>query len=244
MNRRLYAIHRWISAIAFIQLALWTISGSFFVLVPIARVHGEHVEGAHDAVFADNLGVLTPAVALAIAAESGIGSASSLELRPGPAGALYYLVRSSERVVRMDARTGGLAPVTRFEAEATAVRDQPRSPHVLDALLLGNAGTEYRGKPLPVWQVRMADSGGTVVYVDGRTGEVTARRNDVWRIYDFLWSLHIMDYGRREDFNHPLIMVAAAVAFATVASGSVLWAVRIVRRVRKREPGTAKTKAT
>ena len=47
MNRRLYAIHRWISALAFVQLALWTISGSFFVLVPIARVHGDHGEGAH-----------------------------------------------------------------------------------------------------------------------------------------------------------------------------------------------------
>ena len=143
-------------------------------------------------------------------------------------------VRKGERVVRIDARGGGLAPVTRIEAETTASRDQPGSPRVREAALLDDAGIEYRGKPLPVWKVRLTDSADTVVYVDGRTGEVTARRNDVWRVYDFLWSLHIMDYGKREGFNHPLIMAAAALAFLTVASGSLLWGVRIVRRLRKR----------
>ena len=236
MNRRLYAIHRWISALAFLQLAAWTISGSFFVIMPIARVHGDHVDGAHDTVFAKNLGVLAPTVAIAIATESGISDVSNLELRAAPSGALWYFVKGHEHVVRLDARTGAVAPVTREEAEETARRDQPSAPRVVDAELLREPSIEYRGKPVPAWKVRLGNDAGMIVYVDARTGEVTARRNDVWRIYDFLWSLHIMDYGQRESFNHPLIIAAAALALLTVSSGSVLWVVRIVRRLRKRAP--------
>jgi uncharacterized iron-regulated membrane protein len=82
--------------------------------------------------------------------------------------------------------------------------------------------------------VALGDAAGTVVYVDASTGDVTARRNDRWRTYDFFWSLHIMDYRGREDFNHWLIRAAALLAMATVASGIVLLALRAARWVRRR----------
>jgi uncharacterized iron-regulated membrane protein len=102
------------------------------------------------------------------------------------------------------------------------------------------APIEYRGEceqgdcALPAYRVALADAAGTVVYVDATTGDVTARRNDLWRTYDFLWSLHIMDYRGRESFNHLLIHAAACLAMATVLSGIVLLCVRAARWVRKR----------
>jgi len=72
--------------------------------------------------------------------------------------------------------------------------------------------------------------------VDGVTGEVTARRNDTWRVYDFLWGLHIMDYRGREDFRHELLIVAAVVAVLTATSGLVLWIVRAARALRSTPP--------
>ena len=59
---------------------------------------------------------------------------------------------------------------------------------------------------------------------------MTARRSDLWRTYDFLWSLHIMDYRGRESFHHPLLIVAASVGMLTVVSGAALWLVRLARR--------------
>jgi uncharacterized iron-regulated membrane protein len=98
-----------------------------------------------------------------------------------------------------------------------------RDPHV-----------EYRDKPLPVWRVHLGDDAGTIVYVDAITGEVTARRNDVWRVYDFLWSLHIMDYRTRDDFHHPLLIGAASLGILTVLTGSILWVTRFLRWRRRR----------
>ena len=85
------------------------------------------------------------------------------------------------------------------------------------------APLEYRGRPLPAWRVELADGRDTRVYLDAATGAVTARRNGLWRTYDLLFGLHIMDYGGREDFNTPLLAGSALVGLATAGSGLLLW---------------------
>lgn len=125
-------------------------------------------------------------------------------------------------------------PVERAEAEAVARRDQRGSPEVAEAALVErDPPIEYRDHALPAWRVRLADEAGTVVWVDARTAQVTARRNDLWRWYDFLWSLHIMDWRGRESFNNPFLVIAASLAAIAVMGGITLWIVRLVRRVRR-----------
>jgi uncharacterized iron-regulated membrane protein len=228
MNRLFYAIHKWISAAAFVQLAIWTVSGFVFATVSQESIRSSPVEGAHRTVVA----AASP-VSVARVLELH-GPASSVELRSTPQG-LHYLVRGEHGTVRVDARDGSLAPVTAPEAEAIAREDQPGQPSVRGSSRIESAPPiEYRDCesgdcPLPVFRVELADAAGTVVYVDAATGDVTARRNDRWRTYDFFWSLHIMDYRGREDFNHWLIRGAAILAMCTVASGIILLAIRAGR---------------
>jgi hypothetical protein len=44
--------------------------------------------------------------------------------------------------------------------------------------------------------------------------------------------LHTMDYGGRDDFNHPLLIGFAALGLTAVLSGWSLWIVRLWRRAR------------
>ena len=64
-------------------------------------------------------------------------------------------------------------------------------------------------------EVAFNDPGETHIYVEPLTGKVAARRSNLWRTYDFLWSLHIMDYSARENFNHWPIVLVAALSLAT-----------------------------
>ena len=48
MPRSLYLLHRWISLLALVQLAAWTVTGTFFAIVPFSRVRGASVAGAHE----------------------------------------------------------------------------------------------------------------------------------------------------------------------------------------------------
>jgi uncharacterized iron-regulated membrane protein len=239
MNRLLYAVHKWLSAAAFVQLAIWTVSGSIFAWVSQESIRSAPVEGAHRAVVD---GSVVPVARVLEVASGAVGDVDRVELRGTPSGP-FYVVHGQLATARVDARTGELAPVSQAEAEGIARRDQPSAPEVRETTRVeGTPPLEYRDCEhtectLPAFRVALADAAGTVVYVDAATGDVTARRNDRWRLYDFFWALHIMDYRAREDFNHVLIRGAALLAVATVLSGVVLLTIRATRWARRRLPG-------
>jgi hypothetical protein len=236
VNRFLYAFHRWASAVVLAQLSIWILSGLFFASCPIARVRGEHVEIDASLASDDGAALITPATAIAIAAARGI-AIDVIELRRSSTGPVWICRGPHHVAVRLDARSGAALPVERAEAEAVARQDQRGQPGVAEAVLVErDPPIEYRDHALPAWRVRLADEAGTVVWVDARTAQITARRNDLWRWYDFLWSLHIMDWRERESFHHPLLIIAAALAAIAVASGTTLWIVRLARRVRRSRP--------
>ena len=57
-----------------------------------------------------------------------------------------------------------------------------------------------------------------IFFAAANTGQVTARRSELWRVYDTLWALHIMDYRDHENFNHlPIIIVSLLALFSTIA---------------------------
>ena len=60
------------------------------------------------------------------------------------------------------------------------------------------------------------------LYFDAETGQLLTRRTRLWRVYDFMWMLHIMDYQGREDFNHPLVQIAAGLGLSVAISGILL----------------------
>jgi uncharacterized iron-regulated membrane protein len=91
---------------------------------------------------------------------------------------------------------------------------------------------EYREKPLPAWAATFKREG-VNVYVSAETGQVTSVRTDSWRVFDFLWMLHTMDYNSRDDFNNYLLRAFSLLGIVTILSGFTLFFVssRFFRRV-------------
>ncbi|MEL0657488.1 hypothetical protein V6257_21200, partial [Pseudoalteromonas issachenkonii] len=50
----------------------------------------------------------------------------------------------------------------------------------------------------------------TTLYLSENNGKVLTVRSTLWRIFEFFWMLHIMDYDQREDFNNPLLISFSA----------------------------------
>lgn len=105
------------------------------------------------------------------------------------------------------------------------------APRVRETQLVTEESTEYRG-PLPAWRIAFDDAEGLAVYVAANTGGVAARRSDLWRVYDALWALHIMDWRDHENFNTGVLIAASLTALITKLAGFVLFAYRMgwVRR--------------
>ncbi len=67
----------------------------------------------------------------------------------------------------------------------------------------------------------LRDDKNSSFYVSGSTGELLEQRNDTWRLWDFFWMLHNMDYVNRTSFNHPMIVILGFAAVWLAITG--LW---------------------
>lgn len=216
--------HKWLALVVGLQVLAWATSGLFMSAVPIEKVRGEHLvrEATKPDLREAAIGSEALATALAPALSAVQGPVDGLELAQVD-GHAAWRVQQGKQFTLVDAVTGHvLSPLDAASAQRIAAADYAGKGAVSGARLLQTTPpSEYRG-PLPVWQVTFNGPEGLRLYVSPFTGKVVARRTNTWRVYDFLWSLHIMDYREREDFNHPLLVGFAAGLLVLTLTGVVL----------------------
>ena len=81
---------------------------------------------------------------------------------------------------------------------------------------------ETRDFALPAWRVEFADKERTTLILNAVTGEVAGAKTNTWRLWDFFWMIHIMDYTDRQSFNHPLIIIIATGCLWLALSGFIM----------------------
>lgn len=225
-------LHKWIALIVGIQLLAWSVSGLFMTAVPISQVRGEHNVRKPETVDLRTAALIPIANALE---RVPAGAVARVELRAVAGRPVYEIGIDGSSSSLLDARTGDLlSPITQPHAMEIAAADFAGAGRAIKATLITeNPPIEFRGD-LPVWQISFDDPDETNLYISAATGKVAARRSATWRIYDFLWSLHIMDYSERENFNNPLVIATAAIAFVLAVSGLVLLYLRFSPSILRR----------
>ena len=226
--------HRWLGLIAGIQLLLWTVSGLYFTLIPIETIRGNHL-------------LVEPAQSAPITAHEIISPNTLVKLQPTLSelslqefafsyrlGQPVYLIK--DRV--FDAASGEALPaLTADEASQIVIQRTGLEPQATVLLTDVESDHEFRGGPLPVWQVQ-TDTENARFYVELQSGRIRAVRTDAWRWFDFLWALHIMDYESRDNFNHLLVQFLSILGLLTVLSGLVLFVTtEFLRRERRSKTG-------
>jgi uncharacterized iron-regulated membrane protein len=224
LKRALTAVHKWLGLVVGIQIGLWMLSGLVMALLPIEEVRGEHNIAAQKPLVLSGHSGLIP-VAQAVAGRDVV-SATLTSVAGDP---VYELKGSAGGSVLMDARTAEIiSPISEALARQVAIADFAGAGKPVSAELVGAEGGDYRGR-LPAWRIQFDDPDATRIYVAAHDGRVSARRSDTWRLYDFFWMLHIMDYSERENFNSPWLVAFAAGGLAVALSGLPLLWYAIVR---------------
>ena len=207
-------LHKWIGLLLGVQLVIWTASGAAMALIDMEAVAGGPAPAA------------APAAAPSASAWPRIREAlpsgvTRLEVKPllgrtvveaSDGRATWLFDAADGRRLAIDA-----ALARRIAEAAYAGTGQVRTVAPLDALSL-----EVREHALPIWRVDFDDEEGSSFYVSAATGHLLERRNDSWRLWDFFWMLHNMDYANRTSFNHPLIVTVAFGIVWLVATGIFL----------------------
>jgi len=221
--------HRYLGLLLGIQFLLWTIGGLYFSWTNMDEVHGDHLRRPAPLLPA-GLALVSPAEVL-VNLPFRSDSIHSLQLLPvlgQPHYALQVYSGGKLRPVLADALSGrARAAINREEAIAIASAQFNGVPKLRAATLIATTDGhhEYREKPLPAWALSFDHPSRTTVYVSANIGRVESFRNDSWRIFDWLWMLHTMDYESRDNINNWLLRIFSVFGLVTVLSGFVLYAV-------------------
>ena len=202
--------HKYLSLVISIQLLLWTVSGIYFAFNKIELVRGEQY-----------------------LIEQKVSKLNLKEVESSFSGKnVNFVRRLDEWIIKVETDSGfsytDLQGQNLDELNAEEVREVVRQSTKLIPLMVQRIDkpeirAEFRGRNLPIFKVATSTTDNINVYVDAFTGEVTAIRSDSWRIWDFLWGAHIIDYSERENINNFLIKILSILALLSSLSGIVLF---------------------
>jgi len=236
VRRASLTLHNWMGLLVGIQIIFWFVGGLVMTVIPLDLVRGE-VNMTGDAP------ISMPAEELSIVlAKIGSKDLGAVSVRNVAGQKVIQISRPSGSSQIFNNVTGELlSPINADVAEKVALSDfQYRAQEnlqteiaVVSSELLTEEPGDFR-RPLPVWQITLNDPDGTRLYISPDTGRVLARRNDYWRVFDFFWMLHIMDYEDREDFNNPLLIVTTLTSTLFVLTGVILLYFRFWPRRRRK----------
>lgn len=230
--------HRYLGVFIGIQFMLWTLGGLYFSWTNIDEIRGDDRRRETESTFAGRE-YSRPQESIAEASAGGarvvkfqiidVGGEAHYEIGTvSPNGRKETLVFNAANGMRR-------AQITESEARsiATAALKNPRDVRSVLLVTEENVGRhhEYREKPLPAWAVTFDD--GLTVYISAASGQIGALRGDNWRVFDFLWMLHTMDFIGRDDINNYLLRAFSLLGILTISSGFLLFFIssKAVRRL-------------
>lgn len=223
MLKLAHKLHNWLGLLLVLQIMFWFLSGLVMAVMPIEQVRGEHLRHQTEAPWQQ--AAFSPQQVLQQHSDTAVISLgqritwSANQLHAAP----VYQVDDNGQHFAYDATNGDLlAVLTGAEIRTLAKAQYAGEGQITDVALLEKAPQEVRHLPVPLWQVQFDDEENSRLYLDPASGAVLRVRTDSWRLFDFFWMLHIMDYQNRSNFNNPLLIGFSASAVLFTCTGLML----------------------
>ena len=219
--------HRYLGLLLGIQFLLWTIGGLYFSWTNIDEIRGDNLKNETRKLTSLS-DFISPSIFLPKLLKDS-GSLLSLKLTTvlnEPYYEVVYLFNDDKKVRLIHATSGSLRNVlTKEEAVLLAMEKLNVKANVTKIEFLTETGShhEYRGRPLPAYAVSFDAPANTTIYVSEAYANVQTFRSNKWRVFDFLWMLHTMDYQERDNFNNWLLRAFSIFGIFTILSGFSLY---------------------
>ena len=224
MIQRFAKWHIWLGWLVGVPILMWTVTGLVMVAKPIDEVRGGHLR--KDIPQQPLPPGTTIAVALPDDPAKPVKSVSTAMQSGRAITTISYQDGSLERI---GADGSVLAPLSELEARLLVAEQIVGGDKVVVSTAFDAADVPFDfRRPIDAWQIVLED--GAHIYVGQHTGQIEAVRTRWWRVFDFMWGLHIMDLQTREDTSHPILILFAVLGVV----GSLLGCVLMFRRRKAR----------
>ena len=212
MQRSIRVLHKYFSLIVSIQLLLWTVSGIFFAFNKIELIRGEGYLLSND----DTSLFKSPEF---------IVQSSDVVTVMKRLDKTVFIIKDNDGVKYLDFRGEELAKLTPKESYEIVRNMTTLTPKTIYEINQDVAGSEYRGRLLPLYSITSYDKNDKEinVYINPFSGKIEAIRTFSWRIWDFLWGLHIIDWNDRDNINNIFLQIFSLLALVSSITGIILF---------------------
>lgn len=225
--------HRYLGVFIGIQFLFWTVGGLYFSWSDLDKIHGDHL-ATHKEGLSISSEIVSPADIMSSMKNDGnpqkILRIELIEVLGEP----YYQFHFQKGKLRLFSAISGelRKQFTEFEAITISKEHIAFTAEVKETQLLTSVGNhhEYRERHLPVWAITFDYQSQPIVYVDAVSGQFERVRHNSWRVFDWLWMLHTMDYETRDNFGNWLLKGFSIMGLITVLSGFLLFGVSYNKR--------------
>ena len=225
-HRRSRKYHKWLMLFVGFQFVIWSISGAYMVFFDIDYIHGDSLV-ANNQILLKSEQVNYPIAKL----YTDHPNAKNIALTNLLGVAVY---RFSDGKVNhlLSANTGKLlSPINESHAVLIAkhlyAKNNARVRQV--SIIMDNPPAELSARHLPVWRVDFNDFASPSFYISVQTGELVTKRHTFWRLFDWMFSFHVMDYVE-EDASNKLLLIVSMLALLASLFGLILTYFRVFKR--------------
>ena len=232
MNKSFLArsLHKWFGLIVGLQVLIWLATGLYMVVLDLDFIHGDPlVRNMQQAVAVPDSSRVSVA-----ALRAQYPDATDIGLRP-VMGTSFFTVTTPENRYLIDPQSAQeISPLDEEIARKIAVFHFNGEASIREArLITSDPPSEIGPRRLPLWRVDFNDRYSTSFYIDPYSGALVTRRHQYWRVFDFFFMLHIMDYDERSDAHNPLLKIAQFTGVIFGLTG--LWLLFYSFRKRRKE---------
>ena len=210
-------LHKWLGYLLALQILAWLLGGLVMSAIPLEKVHGKHLATRT----LNNPFTQTDYVASLDNITSQVKNPTQIIFENFLTTPLITVISKSEQHSFNGITGRPFEAPTKIQITANAKAHLLINAQPMSAIFLKQGSREV-GYKKDIWQVQFNDTFNTTLYISANNGKVVTIRSTIWRIFDFFWMLHIMDYDQREDFNNPLLISFSATSVLFCLSGVML----------------------
>ena len=230
LHRKSRKYHKWLMLFVGVQLLVWSITGAYMVVMDIHYIHGDSLVKT-DKQTIDFEDVKYSFQQLL----SDHSEAKDVELGMLLSQPVYRFNNGKQKVLLSAFDGRKLSPIDETLAISIAQNKYTNTKALVThvQLITVNPPRELSARHLPVWRIDFDDFASPSFYISANSGQLVTKRHSYWRIFDWMFAFHVMDYIDEEADNKLLLVFTF---FASIASilGLVLTYFRLMPQQNKR----------
>jgi hypothetical protein len=221
--------HKWLMLFVGVQFVIWSITGAYMVLFDIDYIHGDSLVINHQIKIAPNTihySLKSRLNDYPQAKQISVGTFINQNV---------YRFSVVGKKLLINATSGQLlSPIDKQTGQAAARHYYSGAGQISETeLLVDNPPFELSPRALPAWRINFDDFGSPSIYVSAQTGQLVGKRHEFWRLFDWMFRFHIMDYGEAEEIDNMLLFWITLVAILACIFGLILVYFSVFKRNKK-----------